>query len=93
MEVTEYSGDGVHSGVLKRLSVHEVQKGDAEGQEKGDGGSTCGVEQWPQTLPTFAYGSVPSVARLADAVVPTDGVKAQSVFITVVLICSTLIMF
>lgn len=83
-----------HSGVLKRLSVHEVQKGDTEGQEKGGGGSTgCGVEQRPQTLPTFAYGSVPSVARLADAVVPTDGVKAQSVFITVVLICGTLIMF
>lgn len=53
----------------------------------------CGVKQWPQTLPTFAYGSVPSVARLADAVVPPDSVKAQSVFITVVLICGTLIMF
>lgn len=41
----------------------------------------------------FAYGSIPSVARLADAVVPPDSVKAQSVFITVVLICGTLIMF
>lgn len=82
-----------HSGVLKQLSVHEVQKGDTEGQEKGDGGSMGGVEQWPQMLPTFAYSSVPSVARLADAVVPPDSVKAQSVFITVVLICGTLIMF
>lgn len=42
---------------------------------------------------SFARGSIPGVARLADTVVSSNSVKAQSVFITVVLVCETLIMF
>ena len=42
---------------------------------------------------SFARGSIPSVARLADAVVTSNGVKAQSVLVTVVLVCEALVMF
>lgn len=42
---------------------------------------------------TFARGSVPRIAWFANAVVSSNSIEAQSIFITVVLICDTLIMF
>lgn len=42
---------------------------------------------------TFARGSIPRVSWFANTVVSSDSIEAQSIFITVVLICDTLIMF
>lgn len=41
----------------------------------------------------FAHGSIPRIAWLANAVVSSNSIEAQSIFITVVLICDALIMF
>lgn len=42
---------------------------------------------------TFAHGSIPRIAWFANTVVSSNSVEAQSIFITVVLICDALIMF
>lgn len=41
----------------------------------------------------FARSSVPCVAWLAHTVVPSNGIEAQSILITAMLVCDTLIMF
>ena len=71
--------------------VHKVQRREAKGEELG--GPVCDAERLPQRLPTFARGSIASVARLADTVVSSNSVKAQSVFVAVVLVCEALIVF